>query len=100
MIENIEKLHKTIQNLIGELKLERKMRLISIFHSHPSGSYPSSVDINNMKFLDNFSNVNHNYVSKAFKNLIWSIMDSNTFEINGFIYLSSELLQVEVKINE
>lgn len=86
--------------MIGELNLDKKMRLISIFHSHPSGSYPSNVDVKNMKFLNDFSSVNHNFVSKAFKNLIWSIMDSRTFEINCFIYLASELLQVKVKINE
>ncbi|MFX1355843.1 MAG: Mov34/MPN/PAD-1 family protein [Promethearchaeota archaeon] len=100
LIENIEKLHETIQNMIGELSIDTKMRLISIFHSHPSGSYPSNVDLNNMKFLDNFSSVDHNFVSKAFKNLIWSIMDSISFEINCFIYLESELLKVNVKIDE
>jgi proteasome lid subunit RPN8/RPN11 len=86
--------------MIGDLNLDKKMRLVSIFHSHPSGSYPSNIDLINMKFLDNFSSVNHNFVSKAFKNLIWSIMDSINFKINCFIYLGSELLQVNVKIHE
>jgi proteasome lid subunit RPN8/RPN11 len=98
LIENIEKLHEIIQTKI--IELEDGMRLISIFHSHPSGNYPSSTDVKNMKFLDDFSNIEHKFVSKAFKNLIWLIMDGSSFEIKGFIYYNSTLYQIDVKVRE
>lgn len=100
LIENIEKLHEIIQIKTKDFKIEGRKRLVSIFHSHPSGAYPSSKDLNQMKFLDRFSRLNHSFVSKAFKNLIWLIMDGTNYDLNGFIHLNSEFFQIEVEIKE
>ena len=56
-------------------------------------------DIENMKFLDEFSDIDHKFISKAFKNLIWLIMDGSSYELNGFIYLNRSLFQIEIKLN-
>lgn len=97
LIENIEKLHEIIQD---KLKIEKKKRLISIFHSHPSGSYPSSTDLEQMKFLDDFSSTKHRFMSKAFKNLIWTIMDGINYDLRGFIYINPDFFQIKVIIRE
>lgn len=97
LIENIESLHEIIQD---KSKMETKKRLISIFHSHPSGSYPSSTDLEQMKFLDDFSNNKHRFMSRAFKNLIWTIMDGIKYDLRGFIYLNSDYFQIEVIIKD
>lgn len=99
LIENIEELHQIILKSKSELRIKEKTRLISIFHSHPSGNHPSMTDIENMKFLDEFSDIDHKYISKAFKNLIWLIMDGSSYELNGFIYLDRSLYQIEIKIS-
>ncbi|MHA2326332.1 MAG: hypothetical protein ACXACB_13080 [Promethearchaeota archaeon] len=67
---------------------------MSIFHSHPVPAYPSSIDLENMKYLDN----DIGSVRNPFKNLIWTIMDMDTEEINSFIYFKNELLQTEMVI--
>ena len=87
LMDNIEELNRLYQ----DASQKYNMRLISIFHSHPGGSYPSGVDRHNMEHLNNF---------KAFKNLIWTIMDAGNNDLNGFIYFNNELLQVDVKINQ
>ncbi len=87
LIENVEELFKIYQEAVEKLKL----RLISIFHSHPAGSHPSGVDLSNMKFLDKCG-------IKAFKNQIWTIMDATNYEINGFIYFNKVLMQIDLKI--
>ena len=33
---------------------------------------------------------------KQFKNQIWTIMDSQNKQINGFIYLNDELMQIKI----
>jgi proteasome lid subunit RPN8/RPN11 len=99
LIENIEELHQIILKSRAGLDIKERTRLISIFHSHPSGNHPSMTDIENMKFLDTFSDIDHKFVSKAFKNLIWLIMDGTLYELNGFIYLNRSLYQIEIKIN-
>ncbi|MFX1529962.1 MAG: hypothetical protein ACFFBC_02505, partial [Promethearchaeota archaeon] len=63
-------------------------------HSHPVPPYPSSIDIENMKYLDKDIGAKRN----PFKNQIWTIMDMNTEKINGFIYYNKELLQVDLQI--
>ncbi|MBA7669738.1 hypothetical protein ES703_77871 [subsurface metagenome] len=68
--------------------------MISIFHSHPVPPYPSSIDIENMRYLDEDIGKKRN----PFKNQIWTIMDMSTEEINGFIYYNKELLQVDLQI--
>jgi proteasome lid subunit RPN8/RPN11 len=100
LIENTEILHQTIVKAMSELGIAEQNRLISIFHSHPSGNMPSITDIDNMMFLNKFSNMQIKFVSKAFKNLIWLIMDGSSYEINGFIYLNSKLYQIGIEIQE
>lgn len=97
LIENVQDLHEIIQT---RLDLKNKKRLISIFHSHPSGAHPSSTDLDQMKFLDNFSSSEQRFISKAFKNLIWTIMSSKNYDLRGFIYLNSNFFQIEVIIKD
>ena len=63
LINDIEKLN----NIFREASRKYNLRLISIFHSHPSGAHPSGVDTSNMKLLDDCGN-------KAFKNQILSLI--------------------------
>ena len=100
LIENIEVLHQTIIKAMEELSIKKKLRLISIFHSHPSGNHPSTTDIENMRLLNKFSDIDHRFISKAFKNLIWIIMDGKSFDLNGYIYLKSHLYQIKIQIKE
>ncbi len=89
LIENEEKLDKILQDATQKYKL----RALSIFHSHPSGAHPSGFDTSYMQYLDSFEN-------KIFKNLVWTIMDAISNELNAFIYLKKEFLQIKVKINQ
>ncbi|KKM05436.1 hypothetical protein LCGC14_1754160 [marine sediment metagenome] len=78
-------------------------RVISIFHSHPSGARPSGFDINYMKFLDESYSKIYNSAYKAkmgIKNQIWTIMDSSNKDLNGFIYLHDELMQIAIEIKD
>ncbi len=86
LIENTEKLDEILQNATKKYNL----RVLSIFHSHPSGSHPSGFDTNYMEYLDSFEN-------KIFKNLVWIIMDASSNELNAFIYLKEEFLQINVE---
>lgn len=96
LIENIEELALLIEDALQE----KNMRVISIFHSHPAGASPSSVDINNMMYLNEFSKKPQNFISKAFNNLIWSIMDAQNKKLNGFIYLQKELIKINIRLEE
>ena len=87
LIDDLEKLDSIFKKAAREYNL----RLISIFHSHPSGAYPSNVDTKNMKFLDNCGN-------KGFKNQIWTIMDAKSEELNGFIYFNKQFMQINVNL--
>jgi proteasome lid subunit RPN8/RPN11 len=89
LIDDIEKLNA----IFKEASQQYNLRMISIFHSHPSGSHPSGVDHGNMEYLDDCGN-------RAFKNQIWTIMDARTRELNGFIYYNKELMQVDVKVKD
>jgi len=73
------------------------LRFLSIFHSHPAGAHPSGVDLDNMKFLDEF-NPYGNF--KPYKNLIWIIMDAQNKELNGFIYFKNEIMKIDVQIDK
>ncbi|MHA2036482.1 MAG: Mov34/MPN/PAD-1 family protein [Promethearchaeota archaeon] len=75
-----------------EAVIRNKLRMISIFHSHPVPAYPSSIDVENMKFLDE----DIGKVKNPFKNQIWTIMNMNTEEINGFIYFNKQLMQIDL----
>ncbi len=87
MINDLEKLNA----IFKEAAQINKLRLVSIFHSHPSGAHPSGVDYGNMEYLDDCGN-------KAFKNQIWTIMGSRKQKLNGYIFYNNELMQVDVKI--
>ncbi|MBY9007715.1 MAG: Mov34/MPN/PAD-1 family protein [Candidatus Lokiarchaeota archaeon] len=86
LIKNENKLN----SIFMEVGKEVNMKLLSIFHSHPSGNHPSRIDKKNMKLLNN-SNL------KAFKYSIWSIMDGRDKTMNGFIYYNNDVYQIQIK---
>ncbi|MFX1374506.1 MAG: Mov34/MPN/PAD-1 family protein [Promethearchaeota archaeon] len=92
LIEDSDKYFEVHQDAVHN----RQLRMISIFHSHPAPAYPSSIDIKNMKYLDEDIGNKRN----PFKNQIWTIMDMETESVNGFIYYNQELLQIDLQINE
>ena len=87
LIDNFEIFNEKFQ----EAAQKFNMQLVSIFHSHPGGAYPSGVDERHMIFLDECGLSN-------FKNQIWSIMDASNKKLNGFIYLQKELIQINIQI--
>ena len=68
-------------------------QLLSIFHSHPGSAYPSEVDI---PYMERYYKSG---ISK-FKYLIWTIMDGNCEELNGFIYIFDQLKQISIQIKK
>ena len=74
-----------------KVEQQQELKLIGVFHSHPSGTTPSSVDYNVMKTF-------HNANITKFKHLIWIIMDSQNDEINGFMTFKGALTQIQVKL--
>jgi len=96
LIENEVLLHNIIRKETQESFNNKEMRLISIFHSHPKGTSPSFTDMDQMKYLDYFSSIDHDYGNKAFKNLIWVIMDAVNHDMDGYIYLEREFQQVKL----
>ncbi|MBD3213419.1 MAG: hypothetical protein GF311_12500 [Candidatus Lokiarchaeota archaeon] len=87
LIENLEKLNQIYQ----EAHEKYNMKLVSIFHSHPSGNHPSGVDKENMTRLQKSG-------LKSFQFIIWTIMDGETKDLNGFMILNDEIVQIEVII--
>jgi len=87
--------------IMGNTRIKHNMRVLSIFHSHPSGSYPSGIDKNHMIFLDDYSNVEYSgkIITKVFKNQIWTIIDSENKKINGYAYIQKEFIQIKIEIN-
>lgn len=71
------------------------MRLISIFHSHPSGAFPSGVDRYNMEHLNS---IQISGTKNPFKYQVWSIMSAQSEKLNGFLFLNNEIIQVDIKI--
>ncbi|MHA2390547.1 MAG: Mov34/MPN/PAD-1 family protein [Promethearchaeota archaeon] len=97
LMENVEELYQIIRNA----KEKYNRRVLSIFHSHPAGANPSGFDINYMKLLNSFHETVLNspvMMKTAFKNQIWTIMDGENYNINGFIYLEEEVQQIQLKI--
>lgn len=89
LMNNLEDL-----NAIFQVAAEKyNLQLISIFHSHPGGNYPSEVDFSNMRLLDNCGN-------RAFKNQIWSIMNARNTKLNGYILFNNEFMQINVEIKK
>lgn len=87
LINNFEEFNNVFRQAAEEFGL----KLISVFHSHPSGSHPSGTDTNHMKFLDNCG-------LSSFKYLVWIIIDAYNKELNGFIYFNKEVMEVAIKI--
>jgi len=87
LINDIEKLN----SIFKKAAQQNNMRIISIFHSHPYGAYPSGADHRKMEYLDECGN-------RGFKNQIWTIMGARKLKLNGFLYYNKELMQVDVII--
>ncbi len=68
-------------------------QLLSIFHSHPGSAYPSGIDL---PYMESY------YKSKIskFKHIIWTIMNAESKELNGFIFIFNELKQISIQIRE
>lgn len=62
-------------------------RLVSIFHSHPSGAWPSGKDRKYMKNIGRF-----------YRGIIWSIYGNSQDELNAFVYDRNRMFQVEIVI--
>ena len=92
LIEDSDKYFEIHQDAV----FKKKLRMISIFHSHPVPAYPSSIDTRNMEYLDTDIGNKRN----PFKNQIWTIMNMNTEDINCFIYFNNELLQTDLQIEK
>jgi proteasome lid subunit RPN8/RPN11 len=88
LINNLDKLNK----IYSRAHKKYNMGLLSIFHSHPGESnYPSGIDKDNMKRLENSE-------LKSFKGVIWSIIASQNHQMNAFMYLNQEFIQTEIII--
>ncbi len=88
IVNNEERLNE----LYEKTRENENLNLISIFHSHPSGNYPSGADERNMKRL--------NRKELITANAIWVIMDASNKELNGFLLLNDELLHIAINIKE
>ncbi len=99
LMDNTIKLYE----IMDKSMKKHSRRVLSIFHSHPSGNRPSGSDIRNMKFLDSaykkLYNSSYN-LRIGIKNQIWLIMDSSNYNLNGFIYLEGEIFQIVIKIQQ
>ena len=96
IMDNTSKLFEVLDSAMKKYN----RRVLSIFHSHPSGAHPSGFDINYMKFLAESHDKVYNSAYRVrigIKNQIWTIMDSTSQDLNGFIYLKDELMQISVK---
>ena len=83
-----------IKLLESNITLKKKgQKLLAIFHSHPTGAHPSSIDKKSMKYY-------HKCGIKKFKHLIWLIVDSKNKNINGFIYLDNKLNRIRIEIRD
>jgi proteasome lid subunit RPN8/RPN11 len=97
LMENVEVLNKIYQ----EVQKEHQLKMICIFHSHPSGNYPSGIDTKNMKRLDEFKIEYAGRKDKnPFKNAIWVIMDASTKEMKSFLYFKGEVVQTDLIIQK
>jgi proteasome lid subunit RPN8/RPN11 len=88
LLDNDELLFK----ISYKIEKEEGLNVIGIFHSHPSETYPSSVDNYYMKIF-------YDSGILKFKHLIWVIMDSESKESMAFVFLKGELTQISLKID-
>ncbi|MFX1379166.1 MAG: Mov34/MPN/PAD-1 family protein [Promethearchaeota archaeon] len=65
-------------------------QMLSIFHSHPGSAYPSGIDLT---YMESYHKSN---VTK-FKHLIWTIMNAESKDLNGFIFIFNELKEISVQ---
>jgi proteasome lid subunit RPN8/RPN11 len=86
IINNEERLNE----LFMKAREDEELNLISIFHSHPSGNFPSGTDERNMKRLNNKKLIT--------ANAIWVIMDASNKELNSFLLLNDDMLHVDTNI--
>ncbi|MHA1459987.1 MAG: Mov34/MPN/PAD-1 family protein [Promethearchaeota archaeon] len=82
-----------ILELSNNITHDKKLQLLAIFHSHPTGANPSSIDKKCMKHY-------HNCGVKNFNHLVWIIVGSRNKDINGFIYLDNNLTQIKIEVSE
>ena len=82
-----------ILELSNNITHDKKLQLLAIFHSHPAGANPSSIDKKCMKHY-------HNCGIKNFNHLVWIIVGSRNKDINGFIYLDNNLTQIKIEVSE
>jgi len=96
LIEGSEEIDSIIFN-----NTNKNQKLISIFHSHPAGAHPSGIDLNHMERYDSSKRI---YLGKPqlrlLKLQIWTIMDANNYELNAFIYLNKEIIQINLQIKD
>jgi len=96
LIEGSEEIDSMILN-----NTNRNQKLISIFHSHPAGAHPSGIDLNHMERYDSSKRT---YLGKPqlrlLKLQIWTIMDASNYELNAFIYLNKEIIQIDLQIKD
>jgi proteasome lid subunit RPN8/RPN11 len=88
LLDNDEFLFETVYNI----EKTEGFKVIGIFHSHPSGTYPSSIDHYYMQFF-------HDSGIGKFKHLIWIIMDSQNKEAKAFLYFKGNLTQIRLEID-
>jgi proteasome lid subunit RPN8/RPN11 len=92
LIRDTDKYYEIHEDAVNK----KGLRLISIFHSHPAPAHPSSIDIDNMKYLDK----DIGKIKNPFKNQIWTIMNMKSEELNGFIYYNGNLLKIDLQIQK
>ncbi len=84
---------KKILELSNTTLKKKGLKLLAIFHSHPAGANPSSIDKKCMKYY-------HNCGIKKFTHLVWIIVDSRNKDSNGFIYLDNKLTKIKIEVSE
>jgi len=87
LMDNLEKFNDTFEDASKKFRL----KLISIFHSHPGSAMLSGVDSNYMKMLYDWGDL-------RFKHQIWTIINRTCDILNGFLILKDDIVQIEVDI--
>ncbi len=85
--------YKILVNLSNLYSKNFNYQMFSIFHSHPGSAHPSGVDI---PYMENY----YRSERSKFKHIIWTIMNAESKELNGFIFIDNELNKIEIEIRE
>ncbi|MFX0076377.1 MAG: Mov34/MPN/PAD-1 family protein [Candidatus Hermodarchaeota archaeon] len=80
-------------NLSDSYTEDYDYQLLSIFHSHPGSAYPSGIDLPYMES-------HHKGKTSKLKHIIWTIMNAENKELNGFIFIENELNKISIKYRE